>query len=132
MKVVLRKLLRSLVGLALVLLLFHLFPLNVTASMPFGVYMRLPAIGIKEGDYVSLDNPLAIGAFGVKVLTGILKRVESITDEGLYVVKGEHEYSYDSRYYGAIGGEYIRNRLLPLITFRTLPDWLAEKEETID
>lgn len=132
MKQILKKLGFGLVSILLMLLAFRFFPLNVTPSMPFGVYLRLPAIGIGEGDYVSLDNPLATGAFGVQIRTGILKRVESITDEGLYVVRGEHELSYDSRYYGAIGKEYIRNKLLPLITFRNLPDWLALKEEECD
>lgn len=107
------------------MLAVHFFPLNVTPSMPYGLYMRLPAWNVKEGDLVEMANPLAYGSFGVRTGMALLKRVDHITDEGFYYVLGEHPQSYDSRYFGAVGKEYIRNRVVPVFTFRDLPDWLA-------
>ena len=60
---------------------------------------------------------------------GLLKMVESVTEDGLYVVKGDHPYSYDSRYFGAVGRDYIKHKLVPVFTFKELPSWLAEKEK---
>lgn len=131
MRKVVRKLIFAVAGMVFVMLLFHFFPINVTASMPYGIYMRLPAWWIDEGDYVELDNPLAPGTFGVYTRSGLLKRVESITPDGLYVVKGDHPYSYDSRYFGAVGRDYIKHRVVPVFTFKNLPEWLALKEEEI-
>lgn len=128
-KKIVRKLLFAVVGMVLVMLMFHFFPINITPSMPYGVYMRLPAWNIKEGDLVELDNPLAPGTFGVYNSGGLLKMVESVTEDGLYVVKGDHPYSYDSRYFGAVGRDYIKHKLVPVFTFKELPDWLKEKEK---
>lgn len=124
-----RKLTIAGIGLIFLLLAFHLFPLNITPSMPYGIYLRLPALRIKVGDYVQIDNPFITGCFGVKVSGSLVKRVVEITEEQLFVLRGEHELSYDSRYFGAIGKEYIRYKLVPIITFETIPEWLAVKED---
>ena len=129
MKKIVRKLLFAVVGMGLVMLMFHFFPINITPSMPYGLYIRLPAWNVKEGDLVELDNPLAPGTFGVYKSGGLLKMVESVTEDGLYVVKGDHPYSYDSRYFGAVGRDYIKHKLVPVFTFKELPSWLAEKEK---
>lgn len=110
--------------LVLVLLLGHFLSFNTTASMPYGLYLRLPAWKLKVGDLVELDNPFC-DSFGVNAQGGLLKRIERV--EGtLYEVQGEGELSYDSTYFGLVGKEYIRHRIIPLYVFRELPWWLQE------
>ena len=109
------------------MILLYIFPINYTASMPFGIYMRLPAWNVKAGDLVELDNPLPAEeseALGVYERRGLLKRVKSINDDGTYYVLGEHELSYDSRYFGNVDKELIRWRLVPVFTGTNLPEWL--------
>ena len=89
---------------------------NQTHSMPYGLYLRLPAIGeLHEGDLVQVESPMRKGYVGSHGTTNLLKRIEKITDTGLYYVRGESEDSYDSRYFGFIGRDYIKARIVPLI-----------------
>ena len=112
-----------------VLLLIRCFPLNVTASMPYGLYMRLPPWNIKEGDLVELDNPMDSSSLGVYVQHGLLKKVDHINEDGTYYVLGEHELSYDSRYFGAIEKKYITSKIIPIWTTKELPEFLEKKNE---
>lgn len=113
------------------LALVRLFPINTTASMPYGVYMRLPAWNIKEGDLVELDNPIDSSYLGVYDKHGLLKRVDHINEDGTYYVLGEHELSYDSRYFGSVDKSYIKSKLIPIWTTTELPDWLKKTETTV-
>lgn len=89
---------------------------NRTHSMPYGLYLRFPAIGeLHEGDLVQVESPMRKGYVGSHGTTNLLKRIERITDTGLYYVRGESEDSYDSRYFGFIGRDYIKARVVPLI-----------------
>lgn len=126
-----KRLLILLGALIIVFTLVRVFPINYTASMPFGLYMRLPAWNIKEGDLVEVDNPLDSSAWGVYNRHGLLKQVDHINEDGTYYVLGENEYSYDSRYFGAVGKEYIKSKLIPLWTTYNLPEWLQKEEEII-
>lgn len=117
------------IGLIGLILVFHFFPINITPSMPYGIYLRLPSWELETGDYVQIDNPFIPGCFGVKVSSSLVKRIVEITEDQLFVLQGNHELSYDSRYFGAIGKEYIRYKLIPIITFETIPEWLAVKEK---
>lgn len=118
-------------ALIIVFTLVKVFPINYTASMPFGLYMRLPAWNIKEGDLVEVDNPLDSSKWGVYHRHGLLKRVDHINEDGTYYVLGEDEYSYDSRYFGAVGKEYLKSKLIPLWTTYNLPEWLQKEEDII-
>ena len=118
-------------ALIVVFALVRVFPVNYTASMPFGLYMRLPAWNIKEGDLVEVDNPLDSSKWGVYNRHGLLKQVDHINEDGTFYVLGESEYSYDSRYFGAVGKEYIKSKLIPLWTTYNLPEWLQKEEEII-
>lgn len=114
-------------ALIAILILFYIFPLNITASMPFGIYMRLPAWNIAVGDLVELDNPLSeeeSEELGVYERRGLLKRVERINEDGTVYVLGEHELSYDSRYFGSVERSCIKSRLIPVLTGYDLPEWL--------
>lgn len=104
-----------------VVLLGRFLSFNTTASMPYGLYLRLPAWNLKAGDLVEMDNPF-YGSFGVEAQRGLLKRIEGI-EEDMYEVQGEGDLSYDSTYFGLIGKEYIRHRIIPLYVFRELPWW---------
>lgn len=110
---------------AVLVITAHVVQFNPSPSMPLGWYLRVPAWNIEVGDIVEFDNPLSEGTFGVDTSTGIFKRVEAIED-GMYRVKGDHPMSYDSRYFGLIGREYIRNELKPLATFSELPEWMRK------
>lgn len=104
------------------LLFMALVPFNGTPSMPYGWYVRLPAKNIRVGDLVEIDNPFR-GLYGVTAEHGLVKRVSSIEGD-LYELRGEHSLSYDSRFFGLIGEEYIRHRLIPLATFTEVPGWM--------
>lgn len=89
---------------------------NQTHSMPYGFYLRLPVIGtLHEGDLVQVESPMRKGYMGSHGTANLLKRIERITDTGLYYVRGESDDSYDSRYFGFIGRDYIKARVVPLI-----------------
>jgi type IV secretory pathway protease TraF len=105
----------------LVVLLGHFLCFNCTASMPYGLYLRLPAWNLEEGDLVELDNPF-YESFGVEAQRGLLKQITRI-DGDFYEVQGEGDLSYDSTYFGLVGKEYIRHRIIPLYVFRELPWW---------
>lgn len=114
--------------LLVVLLSFHFFPLNITPSMPYGLYMRIPARHVKVGDLVEIKNPLDSSVWGVYNTSGLLKEVKEINEEGLFYVLGEHPLSYDSRYFGYIGEEYIEHKVVPIFVFNNLPAFLAKEE----
>lgn len=126
-----KRLIVFLIAVLVFLILVRLFPINTTASMPYGVYMRLPAWNIKVGDLVELDNPMDSSYLGVYDKHGLLKRVDHINEDGTYYVLGEHERSYDSRYFGAVDKSYIKSKLIPIWTTKELPDWL-QKSSTSD
>ena len=114
------------VALMAVLVLFaHCVQFNTSPSMPLGWYLRVPAWNIRIGDLVEFDNPFEEGVFGVGISTGIFKRVERIED-GMYWVRGDDPMSYDSRYFGLLGREYIRNKVVPLATFGEMPGWMMK------
>lgn len=103
------------------ILMLRVFTINTSASMPYGIYMRLPAIGIEKGDLIEFDNPMNQNMWGVNVRHGLLKRVTDINEDGMYYVLGEHPLSYDSRYYGWIGKEYIKHKIWRIWTPENIP-----------
>lgn len=128
-KLVGKKLIIFILLTSMALLLIRCFPLNVTASMPYGLYMRLPPWNVKEGDLVELDNPMDSSSLGVYVQHGLLKKVDHINEDGTYYVLGEHELSYDSRYFGAIEKKYITSKIIPIWTTKKLPKFLEKKNQ---
>lgn len=96
---------------------------NMTHSMPYGLYLRLPVWGeIHEGDLVQLESPMRRGYLGSHAGDNLLKRVERVSGSGLIYVRGESDDSYDSRYYGFVAPEYIKARIVPL-TVSERPLW---------
>lgn len=92
-------------------------PYNDTESMPLGFYLRLPAWNVEEGDLVQAENPMQPGWLGVMTDDNLLKRVASISPEGLYELQGDHPYSFDSTFFGLVGRERIRAELIPVLSF---------------
>lgn len=121
-----RKLIRDgpivIVLFVFVVVLAHFVCINFTPSMPYGLYLRLPAWNLEVGDLVEMDNPF-YESFGVDAQKGLLKQITGIEGD-LYEVQGEGELSYDSTYFGLVGKEYISHRIIPLYVFRELPWWL--------
>lgn len=93
---------------------------NVSASLDVGWYVRLPFATPEPGSIVMLpipDRAREIAARGGMDLDRpLLKRVESITQEGRLVVKGDcgGDRSLDSRYFGSVGLEEITGVYAPL------------------
>lgn len=111
------KLVPFIVSSALFPLLFILiFPLNTTDSMPMGVYLRLPAWNVKEGDIVQAESPMVPGFLNTSSNGNLVKRVASVKG-GLYELQGDTVLSYDSDFYGMVGKENIIARLIPLAVF---------------
>lgn len=111
-------------------LMLRIFTMNVSASMPPGIYMRLPPVGIEKGDLIEFDNPMNSDMWGVGVRHGLLKRVTDISEDGMYYVLGEHPLSYDSRYYGWIGKEYVKHKIWQIWVPENIP--LMPKEYLYD
>ena len=87
-------------------------PVNLTRSMPRGVYLRLPAVNLAVGDIVQADNP-SPGLMGVTA-QNLLKRIAAVTEDGKYYLAGDSELSFDSRYFGFVGKDGIRAKLIPV------------------
>lgn len=99
--------------------LVTLVSVNITPSMPRGIYLRLPVTGdIRVGDIVEFQNPMPEGYMGMN-LDGVplLKHVVAVSDDGTQlIVRGESERSYDSRYFGPLDASLVEARVYPLIT----------------
>lgn len=99
---------------------------NISHSMPYGLYLRLPVWGeIQEGDLVQLESPMRRGYLGSHASDNLLKRVESVASGPLYFVRGESDDSYDSRYFGFVGRPYIKARIVPIYTVSDMPGGLS-------
>lgn len=103
--------------LVIIPMLVWMVPYNRSVSMPYGLYLRLPAWNVEEGDVVQAVNPMVRGYMGSHGTDNLLKRVVKVED-GMYTLRGEHPLSYDSRFFGALGEEYIVSELVPLVTWR--------------
>ena len=98
-------------------LVFYFVAFNPSASMPYGFYLRSPVVvSLHEGDLVQVTNP-RIGYLGVTT-RNLLKRITKITDDGKFVVMGESDNSYDSRYFGAVDRDLITAKVYPLAVSR--------------
>lgn len=99
--------------------LVALVSVNITPSMPRGIYLRLPVTGdIRVGDIVEFQNPMPEGYMGMN-LDGVplLKHVVAVSDDGTQlIVRGESERSYDSRYFGPLDASLVEARAYPLLT----------------
>ena len=99
--------------------LVALVSVNITPSMPRGIYLRLPVTGdIRVGDIVEFQNPMPEGYMGMN-LDGVplLKHVVAVSDDGMQlIVRGESERSYDSRYFGPLDVSLVEARAYPLLT----------------
>ena len=92
---------------------------NVTESMPLGIYVRVPIIGdIREGDIIELRNPMPDGYMGMELgNTTLLKHVTAVSEDGSrLIVRGETPRSYDSRFFGPVDRSLAVARAYPLIT----------------
>lgn len=93
---------------------------NVSASLDVGWYVRLPFATPEPGSIVMLpipDRAREIAARGGMDLDRpLLKRVETITQDGRLVVKGDcgGARSLDSRYFGSVGLDEITGVYVPL------------------
>lgn len=104
-----------------------ILPFNSSYSMPYGWYLRTPPLFVKEGALVEVENP-KIGYMGVRTKV-LFKRIEKIDGDDI-TVKGEHKYSYDSRYFGSISRKDIKSNLFPVYTFHEIPAFLQKKNNT--
>lgn len=101
------------------LFLAALVSVNVTPSMPRGIYLRLPVIGdVRVGDIVEFQNPMPDGYLGMD-LDGVrlMKHVVAVSEDGArLLVRGDTELSYDSRFFGPLDASLVEARVYPLIT----------------
>jgi len=93
-----------------------ILPFNGSSSMAYGYYLRLYGAQklAKQGSLVQAQNPMP-GYLG-STEGYMLKHVLAITEEGDYVLQGEGEHSYDSRYFGPLDPSYVNAFVLPLAT----------------
>lgn len=92
---------------------------NVTPSMPRGIYLRLPSIGpVSVGDLVEFQNPEPDGYMGME-LHGVplMKRVVAVSADGTkLIVRGDTPLSYDSRFFGPLDASAVQAELHPILT----------------
>lgn len=114
-----------LIVMAVSLLVCVLFAFNSSPSMPMGLYLRIPAFDIKEGDIVAFENPMSSSMWGVNNSGSVIKTVYKVNDKTV-VLKGESTSPYDSRYFGELGRSYIRFKVIPVFTFTEAPYFIQK------
>jgi type IV secretory pathway protease TraF len=93
-------------------LIGEVFLVNVTPSVPTGLYVRDFWAPIAVGEIVAVDQPDAarqlLGSLGFPAEAALLKRVAAEEQTGALFLLGDGENSFDSRAFGAVPASSVR------------------------
>jgi len=93
-------------------LIGEVFLVNVTPSVPTGLYVRDFWAPIAIGEIVAVDQPDAarrvLGPLGFPSEAALLKRVAAEEQTGALFLLGDGEHSFDSRAFGAVPASSVR------------------------
>jgi len=93
-------------------LIGEVFLVNVTPSVPTGLYVRDFWVPIAIGEIVAVDQPDAarrvLGPLGFPADAALLKRVAAEEQTGALFLLGDGENSFDSRDFGAVPTSSVR------------------------
>lgn len=93
-------------------LIGEVFLVNVTPSVPTGLYVRDFWAPIAIGEIVAVDQPTearrVLGPLGFPAEAALLKRVAAEDQTGVLFLLGDGENSFDSRAFGAVPASSVR------------------------
>lgn len=93
-------------------LIGDVFLVNVTPSVPTGLYVRDYWAPVAVGEIVAVDQPEAarqvLGPLGFPAEAALLKRVAAEEQTGALFLLGDGENSFDSRAFGAVPASSVR------------------------
>lgn len=93
-------------------LLGEVFLVNVTPSVPTGLYIRDFWAPVVVGEIVAVDQPAAalhvLGPLGFPAEAALLKRVAAEEQTGALFLLGDGENSFDSRAFGSVPASSVR------------------------
>ena len=93
-------------------LIGEVFLVNVTPSVPTGLYVRDFWTPIAVGEIVAVDQPplaqRVLGPLGYPAEAALLKRVAAEEQTGALFLLGDGENSFDSRAFGAVPASSVR------------------------
>jgi type IV secretory pathway protease TraF len=93
-------------------LIGEVFLVNVTPSVPTGLYVRDFWAPVAVGEIVSVDQPAearrVLGPLGYPAEAALLKRVAAEEQTGALFLLGDGANSFDSRAFGAVPASSVR------------------------
>lgn len=95
-----------------------LFFLNTTASLPQGLYMRIPEWFFRDGDYVAYEPTKETADFAVnrgwlKVNGLLLKKIGAMPGES-YDINPNMQFSIQGRYFGQVSSKDREGNAMPV------------------
>jgi type IV secretory pathway protease TraF len=93
-------------------LIGEVFLVNVTPSVPMGLYVRDFSAPVSVGEIVAVDQPAqarrVLGPLGFPADAALLKRVAADDQAGSISLIGDGANSFDSRTFGAVPTSSVR------------------------
>lgn len=93
-------------------LIGEVFLVNVTPSVPTGLYVRDFWAPVAVGEIVAVDQPdearRVLGPLGFPSEAALLKRVVAEEQTGALFLLGDGEHSFDSRAFGSVPASSVR------------------------
>ena len=90
----------------------EVFLINVTPSMPTGLYVRDFGAPLAPGAIVAVDQPAlarrVLGPLGYPSEAALLKRVAALPEPNAIFLMGDGVNSFDSRAFGAVPASSVR------------------------
>lgn len=96
-----------------------LFFLNTTASLPQGLYMRIPDWFLRDGDYVAYvptkeTEDVAVSRGWLQINGLLLKKIGAMPGEGYDINPSTMQFSVQGRYLGQVSPEDREGNAMPV------------------
>jgi hypothetical protein len=106
-------------------LIGEVFLVNVTPSVPMGLYVRDFSAPVAVGEIVAVDQPAqarrVLGPLGFPTEAALLKRVAGQDPQGAIFLIGDGPNSFDSRAFGAAPTSSVRGVYRQVLSWRGPP-----------
>jgi type IV secretory pathway protease TraF len=102
-------------------LIGEVFLVNVTPSVPMGLYVRDFLAPVAVGEIIAVDQPeqarRVLGPLGFPTGAALLKRVAAEDQPGAIFLIGDGPNSFDSRAFGAVPTSSVRGVYRQVLTW---------------
>jgi type IV secretory pathway protease TraF len=99
----------------------EVFLVNITPSVPMGLYVRDFSAPVAVGEIVAVDQPAparrVLGPLGFPTEAALLKRVAAEDQAGAIFLIGDGPNSFDSRAFGAVPTSSVRGVYRQVLTW---------------